>query len=283
MRRRVAALASLLLAFASPPAAVPAQSVRTVPIGTSIDWSYAEHPGPAAFRSGPVALDLRWEKGEEPGDLVEAVLTVRMPGYSAVEARGSVTFGSMPHRATVGQLDAQHLFVLFQNYTGGAHCCTLVQAIVPHDGALRVVDVGQYDGEPLEDLPADIDGDGRLDFVFVDNAFLYRFTGYAQSRAPPQIINLIDGEAVDVSARPGFRRLFEEDRTEARASCLQADGDQNGACAAFVASAARVGRFDEAWAEMLRFYDRAGDSEDEGGPYPERLRRFLIEQGYIER
>ena len=73
-------------------------------------------------------------------------------------------------------------------------------------------------------------------------------------------------------------------------------------CAAYVASAARLGRFDQAWSEMLRAYDRnsnwplPGDcrvalvdyrcpegQRTEYADYPEALRAFLVQQGYIER
>ncbi|HWT11240.1 MAG TPA: hypothetical protein VN231_00645, partial [Allosphingosinicella sp.] len=193
--------------------------------------------------------------------------------------------------------------ILFQTYSGGAHCCTSTTAIAPRDGRLEGVLVYRGDGGPIEEAPSDLDGDGRIDFVRPDNAFLYRFASYADSYAPPRIVNVVGGEAVDVSGRPGFRPLFEEAMREAGAVCTEAGNSApNGACAGYVAAAARLGRFDEAWARMLSAYDRTSDWGLEGGcrvqvtdgscppgqeqsfaSYPEALRHFLIETGYIER
>lgn len=116
---------------------------------------------------------------------------------------------------------------------------------------------------------------------------------------------MVDGEVVDVSARPGFRRLFERAMARDRKFCLgeEGDGSRNGACAAYVASAARLGRFESAWAEMLRAHDResewlhwgsgckvvpsfSGCPSDQITGYktfPEALRQFLIEHGYLPR
>jgi hypothetical protein len=80
----------------------------------------------------------------------------------------------------------------------------------------------------------------------------------------------------------------------------ESQGNQNGACAAYVAAAARVGRFQAAWAEMLHSYQRDSnwdlptgcrvDDRNRGCPpadiihyrnYPDALRHFLIRLHYI--
>jgi hypothetical protein len=121
--------------------------------------------------------------------------------------------------------------------------------------------------------------------------------------APPKIFNLVGNRAVDVSTRPGFRRLFRQAMNGARANCVQQEGERNGACAGYVASAARIGEFDAAWRVMLRSYDRASGWElptgcrvrlNAGGGcpagavitytnYPDALRAFLVQQGYLTR
>jgi hypothetical protein len=73
----------------------------------------------------------------------------------------------------------------------------------------------------------------------------------------------------------------------------------NGACPAFVAAAARVGKLDEAWQQMLTAYDATVDwqlptgcwiSAEGGCPpdqqivyksYPEALQAFLVKYDYI--
>ena len=137
-----------------------------------------------------------------------------------------------------------------------------------------------------------------------DDRFLYAFTSYADSMAPPRIMSALRGRAVDVSTRPAFRRFFENAMADARRECSDpSDGRiANGACAALVASAARLGRFEEAWQLMLREYDRDAEWSYPGGcrvaevvgecpegerieygSFPEALRAHLIETGYIER
>jgi hypothetical protein len=298
-------LAALLAAFALPQAAHAGfrLTVRTVPVGTNIDWSYAQNRDPVRYRSGGVDLTLRGRPDADSPDLIRPILTVAVPGFAPVQAEGADTPESFDHRVTVGRWDAERPYVLFQSYSGGAHCCTQVQVIYPEDGRLQVVDLGEWDSGYWDDLPTDRNGDGRLDFEFVDNGFLYAFASYAESSAPPLIINVVGGRAVDVSRHPGFRPLYERAMAAERQACLHPqDGrSPNGACAAFVAAAARVGRFDRAWAEMLQDYDRDSDWElpsscraalvdyrcPEGQEvtfdnYPDALRFFLVEHGYLD-
>ena len=179
--------------------------------------------------------------------------------------------------------------------SAGAHCAPHAVSL-SEAGRLVVADLGDWDG--FTATPRDVDGDGRVDFVNRDNAFLYAFTNYAQSYAPPIIYNILDGRVEEVSARPGFRRMFEEAGREARQACIGTDSGRNGACAAYVAAAARIGRFEEAWVEMLRHqeqdsgWDLTGCRVAEGAngcpegqslprSFPQALHALLRERGYI--
>ena len=292
-----------LCALASPvPAAAETGRVRGVAVGRNIDWSFARDGSPARYRVGDIELIFEGHTDPESPDLVQALLTVAMPGAPPLRVEGATTPPGFDHRAAVGHARDGSPFVLFQSFSGGAHCCTEFTYIRPAGNRLEATSLGEWDGGPVDELPLDLDGDGRLDFVFVDNAFLYSFASYAESSAPPQILNVVDGERVNVSDRPGFRRLFEEAMMRDRRACLHPEGlSPNGACAAYVASAARVGRFDEAWAEMLRAYDRTAEWDWPTGcrvrpvdgetcaetdlvryrDYPEALRAFLVDEGYI--
>jgi len=66
-------------------------------------------------------------------------------------------------------------FVFFQSFSGGAHCCNSIKVVVPENGKLEVYDLGSWDGGYSDQVPADVDGDGAVDFVMVDNSFLYTF------------------------------------------------------------------------------------------------------------
>jgi hypothetical protein len=143
----------------------------------------------------------------------------------------------------------------------------------------------------------DFDGDGNVDFIRADGAFVNHFTHWIEGREPPIILNVVDGEARDVSARPQFRRLFARAASQLREECLHPNRmSPNGACAAYVAAAGRAGTFRKAWAEMLGAYDRGSkeglecrlNMPDDSCPpsqlkyatYPEALRAFLREQGF---
>lgn len=142
---------------------------------------------------------------------------------------------------------------LIQAYWGGAHCCFVIIAVVPAATKLQVVDFPAIDGEGLQDFPQDIDQDGFADFVFDDDRFKDRFSSHASSWAPPRILNIAKGQLVDVSARPSFASRFEQFAQTARTECANAarsdESDGNGVCAAYVAAAARLGRFDQAFKE----------------------------------
>jgi hypothetical protein len=94
-----------------------------------------------------------------------------------------------------------------------------------------------------------------------------------------------------------YRAVYEKDLAETKSDC---QNHQNGACAAFVADAARLGRFEEAWSIMLRNYNQSDtwelpsdcDVELKSGEcpkghehkydnYPAALRAFLARYGYI--
>jgi hypothetical protein len=242
-----------LLAVGDGAAAAPPRE-RTAAVGTNIDWSERENGGPVRYRIGAVTLTLDTASDPAERDLSRTTLTVTMPGHAPLRVRG-VSTNIEGVRVAVGRWGDGRPFVLFQSFTGGAHCCSDLQLILPGRRRLRAIQVGTWDGD-FRDLPTDVDGDGALDFVVPDNRFLYAFGSYAGSRAPPQIWNIVGGRSVDVSAAPRYRRLFVRAMNEERADCLAGGAEANSPCAAYVAAAARVGRFERAWREMLPAYER---------------------------
>lgn len=298
-------LAFAALALGLLPAAASAQPRRAPAIvngrvGTNVTWSRQRHPRPVIYRFGDLTLEIR---AVADNGLYAPRVTVRQ-GRSSAVMDGAATPPSYEHKLGVGMLDRRGTrFVYFQSFTGGAHCCNEVQAAVIGPRGIRIVAFGSFDGGPEDAFPRDLDGDGNVDFVQGDNSFLYTFSSYAGSMAPPKIFNIVGSRAVDVSTRPGFRRLFRDAMNQARPNCVQQEGERNGACAGYVASAARIGQFGTAWAVMLRSYDRNSDWDlptgcrvalNAGGEcpppsviryanYPDALRAFLVEQGYIAR
>jgi hypothetical protein len=173
-----------------------------------------------------------------------------------------------------------------------------VLLIEPVNGEWKTVDLDTWDGEGLGGVPRDEDGDGAADFVFYDNSFLYTFASYADSYAPPLIMNVIAGHPANVSTSPRYAALFRNAMANAKPDCLK---HSNGACAAYVADAARAGEFDGAWKFMLANYDpKSGwdlptrckgpmyGFDCKGTPikpkdYPQALRWFLEDRGYIRK
>lgn len=298
-------LAFTALAVGLLPVAAAAQPRRAPPIvnariGTNVTWSQQHRPRPVVYRFGDVTLEVRAIADD---GLYTPRVTVRQ-GRSSAVMNGAATPPSYEHKLGVGALDRRGTrFVYFQSFTGGAHCCNELQAAIIGPRGIRIVQLGSFDGGPEDAFPRDLDNDGIVDFVQGDDAFLYTFSSYAGSMAPPKILNIVGARVVDVSARPGFRRLFRDAMNQARPNCVQQEGERNGACAGYVASAARAGQFEAAWSVMLRAYDRnsgwelptgcrvALNARGECPPasvirytnYPDALRAFLVQQGYIRR
>lgn len=277
------------------PVTVPAESIA---MGSSYQWVAVDAPARQEIQAGPFLLTI--SKQSQTEFEVEPVFEVRRAGQS-VRIDG---MAAQPHHAyhfapiTLGPGEPA---LMVQSWTGGAHCCADVRLVAGAGGKLGVIPLGWWDGDPVEP-PRDISGDGRADFVFVDNAFLYAFASYAASYAPPKVLNVVDGEVVDVSGRPAFRTLFRKEAETAGAVCRKAESGyaRNGACPSYVAAAARIGKLDAAWRDMIASYDPAVDwdlpkgcrapaadgscpeGERVDARYPEALLRFLKEHGYVD-
>ena len=248
-------LAAGLLALAAPPAsAAPAanRGVRTVPEGRMVEWDTRRDGNPRTWRSGNVTITLSTRRGESAPI---PVITVRVPGRPVFRHEGQEGMPNVLARFGVGRIDpsAPGPQVLFTSYSGGAHCCTWIQLLEFSGGRWRAVDVREWDGEGLVNFPVDVNGDGVRDLVMADNRFDYAFDSHAGSFMPPQILNVRDGRVVDVSTDPSYRRIFESALAEVEPICRE---HANGACAAFVAIAARLGRAEWAWPIMMASYDR---------------------------
>ena len=135
----------------------------------------------------------------------------------------------------------------------------------------------------MDPAPGDIDGDGHTDFVGRDNRFFYEFSSYGGThRPPPQIWNIREGRAADVSAEPRYRGLFVASAAEARSACLASEREDvdRSACAVFAAAAARFGTFDRAW-EEIRQIATPKYRDLWGNLFLAHLRQFLRVNGYL--
>lgn len=105
-----------------------------------------------------------------------------------------------PGSVRVRDLDGGEPEVLVDLYTQGAHCCSVVLAL-RYDAAAKtyrpkVLFYGNF-GYKLVDL----DHDGLPELSAFDERFIYAFTAYVFSSAPPQISHYRQGRLVDVTRR----------------------------------------------------------------------------------
>ena len=195
--------------------------------------------------------------------------------------------------------------MIIESQYGGSSGLVTVQLLVPAGSGFRSIPVGRRDGGYLEgelkDFPADLSGDGRIDLAYEDGAFESVFGCNACTPRPPLLFAVEAGKAVDESRDPALSGVFAADMAQRAPTCLSTAADRNGACAAYVADAARAGQFDSAWSAMLRHYDPAGAlwvpcdlplSAQTGyrcpaghitrfAGFPDALRAFLRRAGYL--
>jgi hypothetical protein len=276
----------------------PLRTAVSIVPGPMVEWTQDKAGPGARYAGGGLVLTA----GVQPGDrFPRPTLTVVSPDGGRITAAGVEGSEVAAMWFGIGRLDPATPVtqVLMTSYTGGAHCCVDYKLIEYLDGAWRVTNLGPWDGDPPDRFPVDVDGDGVADLVKVDNRFLYAFDSYAFSWAPPQVINVVHGRVVDVSAKPRYGPLFAKDMRKAQAEC--AKDHANGACAGFVADAARLGRTPQAWRFMLANYDRKSDwilptacavpvpagrdcparQTVKFATFPQALRWFLGDTGYL--
>lgn len=272
-------------------------AIPSIAVGSTLNWTAESAPDEIIRMAGPYTLTIT--KAAE-GEFVAPVINLTSAGQS-INLRGTTTSPGFQHRISLFQnIRGSAPILMLQGFSGGAHCCTETKLVGFSSGKLKVVDLGSWDGEP-QDPPTDVNGDGVADFQFVDNTFLYAFASYASSYAPAKILNVRGGKVIDVSRQSGFRKLHLASMKKAAEACTSgSSGDErNGACPAYVASAALVGQLEQAWRDMTSSYDAATGwdfpagcrvASENGCPsgqeipaksYPEALLLFLKERGYI--
>ncbi len=186
-------------------AALSATQALAVPMSA---WEAQKDGIPWTYEIGGLSLTLSSVKGD---DNAFPVLTIHAKGAPPFAMRGddggfpAATFG-------VGRFDPKggDQQVVFTYFTGGAHCCDAVLLAEHAPAGWRTIDLGKWDGG-FAVPPVDIDDDGGVDFVFVDQRFLYAFGCFACGHAPPQIMSVVDdkgerrldgaGPAPDLRAR----------------------------------------------------------------------------------
>lgn len=171
-------------------------------------------------------------------------------------------------------------------------CCLRVQIVYRGRSGLKIAEAGEMPSDVAERFPSDLNDDGPREWILPDRRFTADFG--PSSPPPPMVFRFERGALKDVSASGEFGEVFNNHLAPAQRLCTLGS---SGACAAFVASAARLGKAEWAWDIMLTNYARdpvhqaAGDcgpDEVEAAcptidhkAFPDRLRRFLVSAGYV--
>ena len=189
--------------------------------------------------------------------------------------------------------------VIITRNTGGAHCCVDTIIATGHiSGRWKLIETGLLDGDGFR--IENVDGKGAAELLSADNSFLYAFDSYAASFAPLRISKLKGETLEDVTAEPKWRSRIAQDlaATEFLAKLNPELWRSNGFLAAWVATKIELGQGRDAWAKMLKTYERNSDfgplscstgqsiedcpQENLGlVPFPEALAAHLKEHGYI--
>jgi hypothetical protein len=307
----VPAQSKFLLALLPMLAATAAVAQQQVAPGQFVAWTQKD--GAKTISTGGTQATITAAPCDKGGDVGEdcyrAKIAVTVAGKPPVTLFGEP---GIAYRVAIGRLSAgdSGASVVLQSFTGGAHCCDVFTIAEPIGDTVQVVPVtwqpkGESKPRTLFDFgdipfPADLNGDGRADIVLRDDRFLYAFESYAGSMAPPIVLSIADGKVEDITGDPRLAPVFEDAMRRAEAICTdRAAFGRNGACAAYVADAARLGRFDAAWRVMMRVHDRHSPwpldfclAEYVDGKCPEgshkiyrdlptALRAFLVRTGYI--
>ena len=222
---------------------------------------------------------LRFENGTS--------VVAKLNGVSSTYAHAWVQFVRLDPKTSSPQ-------VVFGSFSGGAHCCTTTQIIT---SAGQIVDAGVIDGEGYSF--EDIDGDGHVEILGIDNSFLYMFDAYATSYAPPRVQRLVEGKLLDVTREPTTKPYIQRSLREMQFQAAQNPSlwSSNGYLGGWVATKALLGEVEDAWQRMLSSYsqdsffneeecsisvkiDRCPPNMRHRIPFPVTLQKHLVKHGY---
>jgi hypothetical protein len=174
--------------------------------------------------------------------------------------------------------------IVLHLYTGGEHCCEILQ-VFTYDAGTGSYALVERDFGDAADRIADVAGDRRLEIESADDRFAYEFTSFAFSGLPLQIWRLQGGRFVD--ATRAFPRALAADAARQWAAFLanRRQGLGLGFIAAWTADELLLGRRaaaerrlrGEAQRRRLRSGDRLSPS---GTAFIRKLNRFLQRNGY---
>jgi len=276
----IAALSILVLAACAHPASAPVRGVPVAKKNARVPIVVREATSVQDFWSGTLARPLRMSAAR--GSIrASAVYPNPSPYHSRVRVTDGgrslldTVTGDVPMGWHFGELEGHRPVLLFDGFTGGAHCCfdTTVVPIGNAGGRVTRIDWGDP-GYALRESAA---GSGSV-FVTADKAMAYAFGSFAASTFAIKVVTVRDGVVRDVTGE--YPALIERDARDQWATYLKRKHDPDALAAerepplvAYLADEYRLGGGSAAWA-----YVRAVN-----GPAPAfytKALAWLREHGY---
>ncbi|NJN72277.1 MAG: hypothetical protein HC799_05385 [Limnothrix sp. RL_2_0] len=256
------------------------------------------------IQSQGVQATLTYEERIDIEGIMSEVPVLNISGGGA-SIETTASYSSFPYsQAQIAEMDPANNLpeVIFSSFTGGAHCCNEVKILTfqPQTSQWEIVDVGFFDGgiNGVEDF----DQNGVYEFITYDNRFLYKYSSYAGSFAPVQVLKLAGLAMKDVSKEAQFLPLHRkvlQDMWQAIEVVTDEGYEVNGVLAGYMATKAILGETTSGWELVQYRYDRSSDwglrecptnYDDQGNcasewvdyeSFPAALRGFLLETGYL--
>jgi hypothetical protein len=175
--------------------------------------------------------------------------------------------------------------IVLDLYSGGAHCCTVVQIFSFDPATATYVKTERVFGDPDAKV-VDLGHTGHFEFLTADDSFAYRFTDFAASGLPIEILTFANRRFTDVTR--SYPALIAKDAAlwlrAFKAQAKQQYPDSVGVIAAWAADqdllghAKLVSRFlhRQAVAGHLNAPFEAG-----GTKFVAKLQKFLRRRGYL--
>ncbi|MEO1146656.1 MAG: hypothetical protein AAFY26_13810 [Cyanobacteria bacterium J06638_22] len=240
------------------------------------------------LEDGGVRVDVTYEASEDPWES-EVGYEIFYEGASwAEETRAFSLSGAIALQDLDSDGNAE---VIVETFSGGAHCCTTHEIYSWSGDGFAFSSTGLRDGGG--GIFEDLNGDGAIEFVGVDNAFLYAFSSYVGSFPPSQIYTFQNGTLADTTRQfPDHLRSHAWAMYQAVESSEESGYEVNGILAGYVAQKILLGEYEEGWDFMLAHYEQTNDwgldiYSDEGEvvgrhpDFPSALQAFLIDMGYL--
>ena len=266
MRRGVAIAAVLVVALAAAPAA-SATTLRAHAGSVAATLTTKGHPPAIAqrltiTRGGKVAYD-------QP-------VSSKYCATSCIAPRGALRVVDLEHD---GRPD-----VVLELFSGGAHCCTILQIFSWSRTTRSYVETQRNFGDPGVRI-ADLAHNGRYQLVTADDSFAYEFAAYAFSGLPIEIFRFSHRHFTNVTRR--YPKLIARDAAvwlKAYKSTAPSYQDSAGLIAAWAADKDLLGN-SKLVSRYLSHEAAAGHlkstGQASGRKFVAKLQKFLRAHGYL--